>query len=270
MFCARPRKLPENAQSRCGKRRAGVCEVATGQEGSIATRISQQIQHLLDIERTALGARSRRGIPARVYCPIDKDDLGRSTHNPDLGVCRSGRNTRTPRANASSYKAHKRLSRRDRHPWACGGMARRSRRFVLYPDSDTCRMQLYLCSSLEPGRYEFHLTGFAENLANLEAIHALLTQYGHPDVHIVDHSLTSSLDEHVFDYGYCRGQHLGKSLLRAVAHEWAATHSNVDYFPSYEIVQNSDRAAVWESDLRHVKGAGAQRVIELFLRNYIE
>jgi len=27
-----------------------------------------------------------------------------------------------------------------------------------------------------------------------------------------------------------------KSLLRAVAQEWAAAHSNVDYFPSYEIV----------------------------------
>ena len=37
-----------------------------------------------------------------------------------------------------------------------------------------------------------------------------------------------------------------KSLLRAVAQEWASAHPNVDYFPSYEIVQNSDRAAVWE------------------------
>jgi len=60
-----------------------------------------------------------------------------------------------------------------------------------------------------------------------------------------------------------------KSLLRAVAQEWAAAHTNVDYFPSYEIVQNSDRAAAWELDLRHVKGAGAQHIMELFLRNYI-
>ena len=44
-----------------------------------------------------------------------------------------------------------------------------------------------------------------------------------------------------------------KSLLRAVSQEWAAVHSNVDYFPSYEVVQNSDRAAVWEDDLRHVR-----------------
>jgi hypothetical protein len=44
----------------------------------------------------------------------------------------------------------------------------------------------------------------------------------------------------------------------------------VDYFPSYEIVQNSDRAAMWERDLRHVKGAGAHHTVELFLRHYLE
>jgi hypothetical protein len=61
-----------------------------------------------------------------------------------------------------------------------------------------------------------------------------------------------------------------KSLLRAVAQEWANAHANVDYFPSYEIVQNSDRAAAWERDLRHVKGAGAQHIMALFLQKYIE
>ncbi len=47
-------------------------------------------------------------------------------------------------------------------------------------------------------------------------------------------------------------------------------HDNVDYFPSYEIVQSSDRAAAWERDLRHVNGAGAQHIMELFLQNYLE
>jgi len=61
-----------------------------------------------------------------------------------------------------------------------------------------------------------------------------------------------------------------KSLLRAVAQEWAAAHANVDYFPSYEIVQNSDRAAVCEPDLRHVRSAGIQHVMELFLQKYFE
>jgi hypothetical protein len=62
----------------------------------------------------------------------------------------------------------------------------------------------------------------------------------------------------------------GKSLLRTVAQEWAAAHENVDYFPSYEIVQNSNRAAVWEADLRHVTGAAVQHIMDLFLRSYLE
>jgi hypothetical protein len=62
----------------------------------------------------------------------------------------------------------------------------------------------------------------------------------------------------------------GKSLLRTVAEEWAAAHENVDYFPSYEIVQNSDRAAAWEPDLRHVTGAAVQHIMDLFVRKYIE
>ena len=61
-----------------------------------------------------------------------------------------------------------------------------------------------------------------------------------------------------------------KSLLRAVSQEWAAVHSNVDYFPSYEIVQNSERAAVWECDLRHVRSHGVQHITDLFLKKYLD
>jgi GSCFA family len=122
----------------------------------------------------------------------------------------------------------------------------------------------------DPARYEFHLTGFAQNMANLEAIHSLLTQYGHPDVHIVVTVSPVPLMNTFSTIDIVVANTWAKSLLRTVAQEWATAHSNVDYFPSYEIVLNSDRSAVWETDLRHVKGAGAQHVMELFLRNYLE
>jgi hypothetical protein len=122
----------------------------------------------------------------------------------------------------------------------------------------------------EPDRYEFHLTGFAENLENLEAIHALLTEYGHPDVHIVVTVSPVPLMNTFSTMDIVVANTWAKSLLRAVAQEWAAAHANVDYFPSYEIVQSSDRAAAWEPDLRHVKGAGAHHIMELFLRSYVE
>ena len=122
----------------------------------------------------------------------------------------------------------------------------------------------------QPDRYEFHLTSFAENWANLEAIHALLSQYGHPDFHVVVTVSPVPLMNTFSTMDIVVANTWAKSLLRAVAQEWAAAHANVDYFPSYEIVQNSDRAAAWEPDLRHVRGAGAQHIMKLFLQKYLE
>jgi GSCFA family len=122
----------------------------------------------------------------------------------------------------------------------------------------------------DPDRYEFQLSSFGENWANLEAIHALLSQYGHPDVHIIVTVSPVPLMNTFSMMDIVIANTWAKSLLRAVAQEWAAAHSNVDYFPSYEIVQNSDRAATWEADLRHVTGAAVQHIMDLFVRNYIE
>jgi hypothetical protein len=122
----------------------------------------------------------------------------------------------------------------------------------------------------QPGRYEFHLTNFAENWANLEAIYALLSHYGHPDFRIVVTVSPVPLMNTFSTMDIVVANTWAKSLLRALGQEWASAHPNVDYFPSYEIVQNSDRAAAWERDLRHVRGAGAQHIMKLFLQNYLE
>jgi hypothetical protein len=119
-----------------------------------------------------------------------------------------------------------------------------------------------------PDRYELHVTNFADNLSNLEAIHALLKEFGHHDVRIivtvspVPLMATFSAEDVVVANTY------SKSLLRAVAQEWAAKYENVHYFPSYEIVQNSDPRLTWEEDRRHVKGQVVQHIMRLFLRNY--
>ena len=122
----------------------------------------------------------------------------------------------------------------------------------------------------EPNRYEFHLTTFAQNWANLEAIYELLARHGHPDFHIVVTVSPVPLMNTFSTMDIVVANTWAKSLLRAVAQEWATAHSNVDYFPSYEIVQNSDHAAVWEGDLRHVRGPVVQHIMELFLKSYLE
>jgi len=122
----------------------------------------------------------------------------------------------------------------------------------------------------DPDRYEFQLSSFAQNWANLEMIHRLLMTYGHSDVHIIVTVSPVPLMNTFSTMDIVVANSWAKSLLRAVSQEWAAVHSNVDYFPSYEIVQNSDRGEMWEDDLRHVKGPGVQHIMDLFLRNYIE
>ncbi|MEP6708508.1 MAG: GSCFA domain-containing protein [Verrucomicrobiota bacterium] len=121
-----------------------------------------------------------------------------------------------------------------------------------------------------PDRYEFHVTNFAQNFAALEQIHALLGQFGHPDVQFVvtvspvPLMATFSTEDVVIANTY------SKSLLRAAAQEWAAAHQNVHYFPSYEIVQNSERATTWEEDLRHVQGKVVQHIMGLFMESFLE
>jgi len=122
----------------------------------------------------------------------------------------------------------------------------------------------------DPDRYEFQLSSFADNWSNLEATYELLTRYGHPDFHVVVTVSPVPLMNTFSTMDIVVANAWAKSLLRAVAHEWAVAHANVDYFPSYEIVQNSDRAAIWENDLRHVTGPTVQHIMQLFLRHYIE
>ena len=43
-------------------------------------------------------------------------------------------------------------------------------------------------------------------------------------------------------------------MLQTVVQEWATAHKNVHYFPSYEIILNSERAVTWQQDLRLVQG----------------
>lgn len=122
----------------------------------------------------------------------------------------------------------------------------------------------------EPERYELHLTSFAQNWANLETIRALLSRYGHPDLRIVVTVSPVPLHATFLKMDVVLATTYAKSLLRAAAQQWAIAHENVDYFPSYEIVQNSDRAAVWEPDRIHVTAAGLHHIVGLFLQSYLE
>jgi hypothetical protein len=121
-----------------------------------------------------------------------------------------------------------------------------------------------------PDRYEFQVSDSAQNYGNLEKIHELMAKFGHPDVHFIITVSPVPLMATFSKQDVVSANTYSKSTLRTVAQEWAAAHSNVDYFPSYEIVQSSGRSTTWLDDLRHVQGKVVGHIMTLFLKNYIE
>lgn len=62
-----------------------------------------------------------------------------------------------------------------------------------------------------------------------------------------------------------------KSVLRAAAGKLASSRSSVVYFPSYEIVAGpQSRGAYFESDLRSVKEAGVNHVMQVFFKSFVD
>ena len=59
-----------------------------------------------------------------------------------------------------------------------------------------------------------------------------------------------------------------KSVLRVAAHDIAASHENVGYFPSYEIITgNFNRGAYYADDLREVRPDGVGHVMRTFFNH---
>jgi len=62
-----------------------------------------------------------------------------------------------------------------------------------------------------------------------------------------------------------------KSVLRVASQEIVDTHSDVDYFPSYEIITGSHtRGQFFDKDYRNIKPEGVEMVMKLFSRHYID
>jgi len=60
-----------------------------------------------------------------------------------------------------------------------------------------------------------------------------------------------------------------KSVLRIVSENLQSKYSNVDYFPSYEIVTSAG-AAAFEDDNVHVKNQVVSKVTKYMVANYVD
>jgi hypothetical protein len=95
-------------------------------------------------------------------------------------------------------------------------------------------------------------------------------EYGHPDLHILLTVSPVPLLATFTGRDVVIANTFSKSVLRTVAEEWAADKVNVNYFPSYEIVCNSQRDVAWQDDLRHVKAEAVNSIMDQLKRCYVE
>ncbi|HKX07093.1 MAG TPA: GSCFA domain-containing protein [Stellaceae bacterium] len=122
----------------------------------------------------------------------------------------------------------------------------------------------------EAGRFVFKLLDLAETQSTIRELTRCLLQTGNPAKRIlltvspVPLTATFSGMDVVIANGY------GKSVLRAVAQSIRDEFDQVDYFPSYEMVTMSSDRSVWEHDLMHVTDPFVRRIVETFVRAYVE
>lgn len=118
-------------------------------------------------------------------------------------------------------------------------------------------------------RFRFRILSHERLAEGLERIHQILTERGHPDLHVVVTVSPVPLDATFSGDDVVVANMFSKSVLRAVAGQWAAQHDNVHYFPSYEIVMNSRREDAWERDGRHVRFDLVHHVMTLFAEAHL-
>ncbi|MEA3445689.1 MAG: GSCFA domain-containing protein [Bacteroidota bacterium] len=119
-----------------------------------------------------------------------------------------------------------------------------------------------------PGRFELRILNYEENFSILEKIFKLLNK--HCDgLDIVITVSPVPMQTTFTNKDVIIANMTTKSTLRTVADAWANIHSNVHYFPGYEIAMLSNQQIIWNKDRRHLKGALAQYIMEVYKKNYL-
>jgi hypothetical protein len=119
-------------------------------------------------------------------------------------------------------------------------------------------------------RLAVHLTRFDQHRAALESLHQVLQAVHGMDFKLVVTVSPVPLERSFLAQDVVVTNQYSKSMLRAVAQEFAALHDNVDYFPSYELVGYADPRSAWAWDYRHVTPDLVGHIMALFRRHYVD
>jgi hypothetical protein len=93
----------------------------------------------------------------------------------------------------------------------------------------------YVNEGGDMGRYEFRVSRYAQNLANLERIHAIMARHNPACKLLVTVSPVNLWATFRTDLDVISASCNSKSTLRAAADEFVDAHENVYYFPAFEM-----------------------------------
>jgi hypothetical protein len=122
----------------------------------------------------------------------------------------------------------------------------------------------------ESGRFGFKLLDHAEALAMVRALTKSLLETGNTEKRILMTVSPVPLTATFSGMDVVVANAYGKAVLRAVAQSIRDEFDRVDYFPSYEMVMMSRDRSTWEDDLVHINGDFVRRIVEIFVKNYVE
>ena len=119
------------------------------------------------------------------------------------------------------------------------------------------------------GRFELHVTDYAENRRVLEQLIGLLRTRIRRDIKIVLTVSPVPLSQTFGGQDIIVANTYSKSVLRAVAQDLAQGDPFIDYFPSYEMVTLADPTTTWFPDHRHVLPEFVAQIMDAFLIAYM-
>jgi hypothetical protein len=119
-----------------------------------------------------------------------------------------------------------------------------------------------------PGRFEFRVLGYPENVSYLRQIYDLLRRFGHDAFRIVVTVSPVPLASTFTSDDVVVANARSKCTLRAAAEDFARMFPNVDYFPSFEIAMGTRPETAFLHDGRHPTRALSERIVRVFRDAY--
>lgn len=120
----------------------------------------------------------------------------------------------------------------------------------------------------EPDRFTLEILSVADIMEALEALHALLSRFGHPEFRLLVTVSPVPFKATFTGRDALLANTYSKSALRVAVEMFALGHSNVDYFPSYEIVTLTNRSSAFIQDNRHVTSSVVDEIVDRVVEAY--